>query len=240
MLKTFISYASKDAKIIEGIASMLRSAGGIVFRDKDSIKPGEDWKSAIDRALINTDQLMVFWCCHSNQSEMIRYELTRAIELKKKVIPILCCSYEVDPIIRGFQWIDMNKQFSHDCVSHEQHSAYRPNRKNRWKRRISLAIRLFVFFLIAGLLLLKPFPAHWGTSWANIANMASIMAEFFLSLWIFADLFMHRFSIHSNFIGSDDPGFQIRPSAKDLIKGKIADALEKVQQDPFYFYPTKK
>jgi len=239
MIKTFISYSSKDAKIIDGIVNMLRSAGGIVFRDKDSIKPGQDWKAAIDKALINTDQVMVFWCCHSNQSEMIRYELTKAIELKKRVIPVLCCSYEVDPLIRDFQWINMNDQFSHDCVSQEQHSAYTPNRKNRLKRRISLAIRLFVFAVIAILLLLKPIPPSSGSLWADITNYTLIMTDVFLWAWIAFDLFRSRIYFHSNFKASDDSDLQIRPSPKSLIKAKIADALEKVQQDPFYFYPSK-
>lgn len=116
---TFISYSSQDETLIEGVTKMLRTQGRI-FRDKDSIQPGENWKESIDKAIEKARQVIVFWCCHSAESEWVKYELLKAMELKKPIIPVLCCGCKVDAAIRQFQWIDIRKIIRHDCS--------RPNR----------------------------------------------------------------------------------------------------------------
>src|SRR5688500_9649920 len=50
----FISYANEDARDAERLSRDLKNAGVGTWRDKDSIRAGENWKLAISRAIKNS------------------------------------------------------------------------------------------------------------------------------------------------------------------------------------------
>lgn len=240
MAKSFISYSSTDSQLIEGVVKILKTSGE-VFRDKDSIKPGENWEEAIDTALKNTDQLFVFWCCHSGNSNMVKYELLKAIELKKKVIPILCCSYEVDKEIKSFQWIDMKEQFNHKCDSTLKHSDS-TSKKGKKKEKILWIVRIVLFLFIAGLLLTKPFPVFFGTACSMVIHYTLTVFECLIALWSFFDYFTIVFRFEPKLyliekIGDSTSDFGIKILKKDGIKAKLLNALKKTDRNPFRYYP---
>src|SRR3984957_9886239 len=79
----FISYASEDSPAAQRLQAVLQAAGVAVWRDSDSLWPGQDWRSRIRQAI--TDDALVFIACFSKSStsrpkSYQNEELTLAIE----------------------------------------------------------------------------------------------------------------------------------------------------------------
>jgi hypothetical protein len=127
MKHVFISYAREDSKIVDSIAAFLRSHGMDVWLDRDSIAPGENWRTAIRLAVQNGDY---FLYCHSSASAAKERayqneEITLALEelrlrsrsvrwfiplrLDATAIPDLSISSGFE--IRDLQWIDVFDPF---------------------------------------------------------------------------------------------------------------------------------
>lgn len=63
----FISYVREDSDRVDQLVELLEDAGIRVWRDKDDIAPGQDWKGEIHRAI--TDGALAFIACFSSNSE---------------------------------------------------------------------------------------------------------------------------------------------------------------------------
>jgi TIR domain len=62
----FISYVHEDGKRVDRIQKLLTGAGIPVWRDRDALWPGADWKQKIRQAI--TDDAVAFIVCFSNAS----------------------------------------------------------------------------------------------------------------------------------------------------------------------------
>lgn len=86
----FISYVREDRPSVDKLQRILDSAGIPVWRDTDSLWPGEDWKLKIRRAI--SSESLVFFACfsknsNSRQSTYQNEELILAIEEMRKRPP---------------------------------------------------------------------------------------------------------------------------------------------------------
>src|SRR4051794_12035050 len=70
--KIFFSYSSKDGEIVTGLIKLLRTVGGQVFRDSDSILGGVDWRDEIAKGIDDADIMLVFWTKNAGDSEEVR------------------------------------------------------------------------------------------------------------------------------------------------------------------------
>jgi TIR domain-containing protein len=102
----FISYSSSDASLVAPIVSLLRASGTLVFRDADSIPPGAKWRQEIVSSITASNLVAVFWCGHSSKSKQVAQEFTQAIELDKKLVPILLDETPLPESLTAYQWID--------------------------------------------------------------------------------------------------------------------------------------
>ena len=73
----FISYSSKDKPIADGICAHLEGAGIRCWIAPRDISPGEDWPTAIDRAISQSRVMVLVFSAHSNSSEDVSRELFR-------------------------------------------------------------------------------------------------------------------------------------------------------------------
>jgi hypothetical protein len=62
----FISYVHEDSDHVDALQQALQDAGVRVWRDKDDLWPGDDWRMMISRAI--TDNALVFIACFSSLS----------------------------------------------------------------------------------------------------------------------------------------------------------------------------
>jgi len=63
----FVSYVREDASRVDRLQRILSAANISVWRDTDSLWPGDDWRSRIRSAI--SDEAFVFVACFSNRSE---------------------------------------------------------------------------------------------------------------------------------------------------------------------------
>jgi hypothetical protein len=62
----FISYVDEDAERVNQLQEALEAAGVKVWRDKDNLFPGSDWKTEIRKAI--TQGSLAFIACFSTAS----------------------------------------------------------------------------------------------------------------------------------------------------------------------------
>jgi hypothetical protein len=87
--KFFASYSRNDDGIVSRICDLLRFGGTPLFRDQESIQPGERWQAILEENLQASECVLVFWSVNSASSQAVRDEYERAIGLDKDVAPLL-------------------------------------------------------------------------------------------------------------------------------------------------------
>jgi hypothetical protein len=119
--KVFVSYSRHDEELVKPLAGLLGAAANdAVFLDVTSLKPGEVWKSEIETALREAPVFVLCWCCQSQKSEFVGYEIKTAIESgEKRLVPVLFCSAPLPDGVADHQWIDLRGRVVHVCGEHE-------------------------------------------------------------------------------------------------------------------------
>jgi hypothetical protein len=111
--KFFVSYSRVDQSQVDYLISFLRVATEKVFRDTMNIPPGSIWSSETAKAIKNCETVLLFWCKHSAASDEVRKEFTKAIELKRKVVPVLLDETILPIELSMFQGVDL-RDSEHD------------------------------------------------------------------------------------------------------------------------------
>jgi hypothetical protein len=122
----FVSYSRQDAPLVQGLLGFYRAIDVRLFRDEDSIKPGQKWRIEIDAALEQCDVIMVFWCGHAAQSSEVRSEYERAISLDKRIVPVLIDHTALPVNLGQYQGIDLRATLS------EHHTKWGPYFRVLW------------------------------------------------------------------------------------------------------------
>jgi hypothetical protein len=81
----FISYSRKDTEVVKVYKLVQEAVGNIAFKDTDSIRAGENWRSALALAIDQADIFQLFWSENSAQSENVHNEWEYALK------HIRCC-----------------------------------------------------------------------------------------------------------------------------------------------------
>ncbi len=89
-LQVFISYARADASAFaEELVAGLEVAGFDPFLDRHDIAAGEDWEARLGRLIQMADTVVFVITPASVASEMCHWELARAEEMAKRIIPVV-------------------------------------------------------------------------------------------------------------------------------------------------------
>lgn len=111
----FISYAREDYETVEQLYNRLQYAGYKPWMDKKDILPGERWESSIDKAIRDSDFVLI---CISNKSVnkrgFLQREIKDALDLWREkleddifLIPVRLEDCNVPESLKEFQWIDL-------------------------------------------------------------------------------------------------------------------------------------
>ncbi|MEZ2303144.1 MAG: TIR domain-containing protein [Microcoleus sp.] len=117
MTQVFISYSERDREAMEKIRNSLRRESLTVWTNTTDIQTGEDFQSAIDRGIEQTDNLVYLLSPDSVQSEYVRKEIDYAVSLQKRIIPVLVRETSADEIpkaLQGVQYIDLTDNVKED------------------------------------------------------------------------------------------------------------------------------
>ncbi len=85
----FFSYSRADTERVAPLRDALRGMGYRVFFDTQSIDPGEQWKTRLERSIQSSRTLVLCWSEHTRGSDYIAFEYSRAEALHKPVLPWL-------------------------------------------------------------------------------------------------------------------------------------------------------
>jgi len=110
MTQVFISYSEQDRETMEKIRNSLRRESLTVWTNTTDIQTGEDFQSAIDRGIEQTDNLVYLLSPDSVESEYVRKEIDYAVSLHKRIIPVLVRETPPESIpkaLQGVQYIDL-------------------------------------------------------------------------------------------------------------------------------------
>ena len=117
MTQVFISYSERDREAMEKIRNSLRRESLTVWTNTTDIQTGEDFQSAIDRGIEQTDNLVYLVSPDSVQSEYVRKEIDYAVSLQKRIIPVLVRETPPDSLpnaLQGVQYIDLTDNVKED------------------------------------------------------------------------------------------------------------------------------
>jgi TIR domain len=113
----FISFASQDSKVARTICTALENRGFTCWISARNIQPGENFQSAIVRAIRGAKVLLLVFTANSNHSEEMTKELALASQQKLMVVPLRV--ENVDPSdafayeFATRQWIDLFADWEH-------------------------------------------------------------------------------------------------------------------------------
>src|SRR4029079_4783033 len=108
MAKLFLSYSRKDAARAQRFAEWLEREGHDDWRDDDDIGGGASFSSEIEKALNDSDAVIVLWSADSVQSAWVRDEAGFGRDARK-LIPMSLDGTEPPLGFRQFQSIDFSK-----------------------------------------------------------------------------------------------------------------------------------
>jgi beta-glucanase (GH16 family) len=106
----FISYSSKDKPIADAICANLEAAGIRCWIAPRDIAPGEDWPTAIARAISHSRIMVLVFSASSNSSDDVGRELILAANSKLIIIPFKIENIEPEPgkqyYLARTHWLD--------------------------------------------------------------------------------------------------------------------------------------
>jgi hypothetical protein len=106
----FVSYSRADLERVRALTSALRRFGVATWVDVENLRPGERWKTAIERALAGVDAMLFCLSPNSVESSWTSIELKAAIERNLDIIPIMVETVTIDrlpPALQTLQVLDM-------------------------------------------------------------------------------------------------------------------------------------
>ena len=118
MTDVFISYASENSELRDRIKNALSHHIITTWVHNKDIRSGQDFAVAINEGIEQADSLIFFISNESLQSEYCIKELNYALELNKRIIPILIekeINYEQPAALASLQYIDFT---AHEQIEH--------------------------------------------------------------------------------------------------------------------------
>lgn len=107
MAQVFISYSRKDLEFVEQLAADLQRTGFDVWYDMSGISGGAEWKVAIERALRNSQFVIVVLSPDSVASEWVDREFLFASQLNRMIVPVMYRECELSLSYVNLNYIDV-------------------------------------------------------------------------------------------------------------------------------------
>ena len=108
MAHVFISYSRSDRIFVDRLRHSLEEVGKEAWIDWEDIPPSAQWIQEVFVAIAGSDAIIFVISPQSAASSMCRRELAHAVELNKRIVPVVCKTIEADALpesIRGLQWV---------------------------------------------------------------------------------------------------------------------------------------
>lgn len=106
MPQIFISYSRKDIAFVRQLAGDLEKAGYDVWWDLTDLRGGDDWPRVIPAAIESSQYVIVVLSPNSAISDWVAKEYTQALDLRKKIIPIMLAPSRVPFALNTINYVN--------------------------------------------------------------------------------------------------------------------------------------
>jgi FHA domain/TIR domain len=89
----FTSYSHDDSAMVQALSQVYEALGDESFSDIQALRSGQNWQSALPRAIDSADVFQLFWSPHAAQSQLVYQECQYALQ-----------HYKYDGFIRSIYW----------------------------------------------------------------------------------------------------------------------------------------
>lgn len=107
MAQLFISYSRRDLPFVERLAADLKQSGFEVWYDVSRLRGGARWRTEIQKAIKNSQFVVVVLSPDSVESEWVEREFLFSSNLKRKIIPLLYRPCELPLNYLNLNYIDV-------------------------------------------------------------------------------------------------------------------------------------
>lgn len=108
MTTVFLSYSTKDHHFAELVALKLGEVGIKVWRDKDNLRAGADWRYDIERGISESSAVIVALSDNSAESSYVTFEWAYALGNGKNLIPIKLNECSIHHRLQTIQYLDFS------------------------------------------------------------------------------------------------------------------------------------
>src|SRR3990172_13194768 len=116
----FISYSNKDKLIADAICVNLESAGVRCWIAPRDIAPGQDWPTAISKAISSSRMMVLVFSADSNGSKQVGNEISLAFDKNLVIIPFKLDNIDPEPgkqyYLARTHWLDAMNPPTQDQV----------------------------------------------------------------------------------------------------------------------------
>lgn len=112
--RVFICYSRKDEGFVLKLATNLKNQGVPIWLDQWDIPTGANWDRTIEKALDETNRLLLILSPSSANSDEVQCEWRVALDFKKVVVPILYQPCEIPYRLKTIQYIDFTSRSPDD------------------------------------------------------------------------------------------------------------------------------
>jgi hypothetical protein len=96
----FPSYSHDDEEIVVACRNAYKAIGFEFLRDRDTLRPGQDWNAGLCQMIDKADIFQLFWSKHSSESKFVRQEWEYALQQQQgKGGDFICPVYWQQPMI---------------------------------------------------------------------------------------------------------------------------------------------
>lgn len=88
-LKVFVSYSHRDHAFVDELTAGLKLAGFLPVLDQQDVSAGDNWEERLGGLILQSDTVAFVVSSFSVRSERCLWELARALQLSKRLIPIV-------------------------------------------------------------------------------------------------------------------------------------------------------
>ncbi len=158
--KIFISYSRDDLEFVTRLVKGLRDKGKHVWFDSQ-IRSGSQWDRTIEKEIRACDILITVMSETSVDSPNVMDEVSLAIDLNKRIIPILMRECDIPMRLRRYQYVDFTQGvqwgFNRLLDDIENPDKFDQNRHHRIKKKPKKKSNNLVLFLLGGLVSIVAF-----------------------------------------------------------------------------------
>ena len=101
----FLSYAWSDQPAAREIEDRLTAAGCTVWRDEESLEPGDSWRTGIEQAIERADIVVVLISEAAKASDNVGDELAYARMLRRRIVPVPLTTEKMPLILARLHWV---------------------------------------------------------------------------------------------------------------------------------------